>query len=92
MDTANNFAVAMNFDDPLEDPEDLYLYIAEFANMICGRATTYINNEYKEREFWLAPPSVLSAQELEITSESMVENSIYYITKHGIFLINVGFE
>ena len=59
------------------------LYVAEFANMFCGRATTYANNEYKEREFWLTPPAIFSAENLEITSPSIESESAYYKGEQG---------
>ena len=92
LETAGKFAVAMNFGDALDDPKDLYLYIAEFANMFCGRATTYANNEYKDREFWLTPPAIFSAEDLEITSPSIQSETVCYSGNEGIFLIDIGFE
>jgi len=38
--TAYGFTKIMNCGDPLDKKEDLFLYMAEFANMICGRSTT----------------------------------------------------
>lgn len=91
-ETASNFAVAMNFGDFFEDPKDMYLYVAEFANMFCGRATTYINNEYQNREFWLTPPAIFSAEALEITSPSIHSESAYYSGEQGCFLVDIGIE
>ena len=90
--TANNFAIAMNCGDPLDEPNDLYMYVAEFANMFCGRATTYSNNEYQNREFWLTPPAIFSGDELEINSPSIQAETVYYKGEQGIFLVEIGFE
>ncbi|MEI7473515.1 MAG: chemotaxis protein CheX [bacterium] len=91
-ETASNFAVAMNFGDFFEDPKDMYLYVAEFANMFCGRATTYINNEYQNREFWLSPPAIFSAENLEILSPTIHSEVAYYSGEQGSFIIDIGIE
>lgn len=91
-ETASNFAIAMNDGDFFESPQEMYFYIAEFANMYCGRATTYINNEYKDREFWLTPPAIFSANGLEITSPSISSESAFYSGEQGCFLVDIGIE
>jgi len=91
-ETADTFAVAMNCDDPLDDPKDMYIYMAEFSNMFCGRATTFANNEYKDREFWLTPPGIFSAKNLEISTPSIQSEIAVYKGKHGLFLVDIGFE
>jgi len=91
-ETAENFAVAMNCDDPLDDPKDVYIYMAEFSNMFCGRATTFANNQYNDREFWLAPPGIFSAKNLEIVTPSIQSEVATYKGKQGMFLVDIGFE
>ena len=70
----------------------MYFYLAEFANMFCGRSTTYINNALKERGIWLAPPAIFSAKNLEINTPSIQSEKICYTGKQGCFLIDIGFE
>ena len=91
-ETTTNFALAMNFGESFDDAKEIYLYVAEFANIFCGRATTYANNEYKEREFWLAPPAIFSGEDLEITSPSMQSEVVCYGGKEGLFSLDIGFE
>ena len=91
-DTTAGFALAMNFGEPFDDAKDIYLYVAEFANIFCGRATTYANNEYKEREFWLAPPAIFSGEDLEIASPLMQSEVVCYGGKEGVFSLDIGFE
>lgn len=92
MSTANMLTVDMNQGDPLDDPKDLYLYMAEFANMVCGRAATYINNEFNEREAWLAPPAVFSGESLEILSPGIRSELACFNGKQGSFVVDVGIE
>ncbi|MCQ2789560.1 MAG: chemotaxis protein CheX, partial [bacterium] len=61
-------AEAMNFGDPLENEDDLHVYLAEFANMFCGRAATHINNAFGKRELWISPPAIFSARDLDIVT------------------------
>lgn len=91
-ESASNFAMAMNGNDFFEDPKDMYLFLAEFSNMFCGRAATHINNEFKEREAWLTPPAIFSAKKLEITAPSVQSEKIHYKGEQGCFLIDIGFE
>ena len=88
--TAEKFAVAMNFGDALDNKNDLYLYIAEFANMVTGRAATYINNELGERDKWLSPPSIFSGENLEIVTPNIESHEVYYSGNIGFFKLNIG--
>lgn len=92
LETAKKFAIAMNFGDELDDPKDLYLYIAELANIFCGRAVTYINNDYNDREVWLAPPAIFSGKNLEIITPKINTETIYYTGQPGSFIVEIGFE
>ncbi len=90
--TAQKFTEAMNCGDPLDDPKELYLYMAEFANMFCGRATTYINDLFQGREAWLAPPAIYSGKNLKMDTPSLNSEVMYFKHEIGIFTIDVGFE
>ena len=92
MQIANKFAVAMNFGDSLDNADELYVYMAEFANMIAGRAATYINNKFNERETWLAHPAIFSGEDLEITTPSIQAETVFYTGEQGCFLLDIGFE
>lgn len=88
----SNLAKIMNFGDDLEKEEDLFLYLAEFANMFCGRAATYINNKFGKREVWITPPSIFSAKDLDIITPNVSSNEAYYKCSFGNFIIDVGFS
>jgi len=88
----NNIAVAMNFGDPLDSQDDLFIYLAEFANMVCGRAATHINNQFGKREIWISPPAIFSAQDLEIITPNVSSMKAYYEFTHGKFILDMGFS
>lgn len=87
-----NIAVAMNFGDPLESEEDLYTYLAEFANMFCGRAATHINNKFGKREIWISPPAIFSAKDLDIVTPNVSSMKAYYECSLGKFMVDMGFS
>ena len=87
-----NIAVAMNFGEPLDNNEDLHVYLAEFANMFCGRAATHINNEFGKREIWISPPSIFSAMDWDIITPNVTSMKAYYDCPLGKFIIDMGFS
>jgi len=87
-----NVAVAMNFGDPLDNEEDLHMYLAEFANMFCGRAATHINNEFGKREIWISPPAIFSAKDLDIVTPNVSSTKAYYECSLGKFIVDLGFS
>lgn len=87
-----NIAVAMNFGDPLDNEEDLHVYLAEFANMFCGRAATHINNKFGKREIWISPPAIFSAKDLDIVTPNVSSMKAYYECPLGKFIVDMGFS
>lgn len=87
-----NIAVAMNFGDELDNEEDLYMYLAEFSNMFCGRAATYINDKFGKREVWLAPPAIFSAKDLSVVTPHVISQKAYYNCDLGQFIVDTGFS
>lgn len=87
-----NIAVAMNFGDPLDNEDDLYIYLAEFANMFCGRAATYINNEFGKREIWISPPAIFSAKDLDVITPNVSSTKAYYECSLGKYVVDMGFS
>lgn len=92
VDDGKHIAEAMNFGDPLENEEDLYTYLAEFANMFCGRAATHINNKFGKREIWISPPAIFSAKDLDIVTPNVSSMKAYYECSLGKFLVDMGFS
>lgn len=87
-----NIAVAMNFGDELDSEDDLYMYLAEFSNMFCGRTATYINDKFGKREVWLAPPAIFSAKDLEVVTPHVTSKKAYYDCELGQFIVDTGFS
>lgn len=87
-----NIAVAMNFGDPLDNDDDLHVYLAEFANMFCGRAATHINNAFGKREIWISPPAIFSAKDLEIVTPNVSSTKAFYDCSLGKFIVDMGFS
>lgn len=83
---------AMNFGDEVETEDDLYMYLAEFANMFCGRTATHINNKFGKREIWISPPTIFSANDLDIITPNVSSRKAYYNCDLGLFTIDVGFS
>lgn len=87
-----NIAVAMNFGDELENEDDLNMYLAEFANMFCGRTATHINNKFGKREIWISPPAIFSARDLDIITPNVSSVKAYYECSFGKFIVDMGFS
>lgn len=87
-----NIAVAMNFGDPLDSEDDLHVYLAEFANMFCGRAATHINNKFGKREIWISPPAIFSAKDLDVVTPNVSSMKAYYECPLGKFIVDMGFS
>ncbi len=85
-------AKTMNFGDELENEDDLYVYLAEFANMFCGRTATYINNKFGQREIWITPPAIFSARDLDVITPNVTSKQAYYKCSIGSFVVDVGFS
>ena len=92
VDYGKNIAVAMNFGDELDKEEDLHMYLAEFANMFCGRTATHINNQFGKREIWISPPAIFSAKDLDIVTPNVSSMKAYYDCPLGKFIVDMGFS
>src|SRR5574344_2667846 len=92
VEDGNKIAVAMNFGDPLENEEDLHVYLAEFANMFCGRTATHINNKFGKREIWISPPAIFSAKDLDIVTPNVSSMKAYYNCSLGKYIVDMGFS
>lgn len=90
--TATKLAECMNFGDPLENKDDLFIYLSEFANMYCGRMVTYINDKFGKREVWITPPAIFSANDLEIITPHMSTKKQYYNCDIGKLIVDVGYS
>lgn len=92
LETAVKVALTMNFGERLDEPNDVYTYLAEFANMIGGRTTTYMTDAFQNNEFRLSPPAIFSGKGLETLSPNINSKMSYYCGRLGRFFIDIGFE
>jgi CheY-specific phosphatase CheX len=81
----------MNGASPDEDL-DLYLYLAEFANIVSGNGITSINNMYKGSELRLTPPAIFAGNKLEITSPKVNSLGSAYLSEYGAVRLEIGIE
>jgi CheY-specific phosphatase CheX len=92
VETANKLAEAMNFGDPLDNKDDLYVYLSEFGNMYCGRMVTYVNDKFGKREVWITPPAIFAASDLEIVTPHMTTKKCFYECSVGKIIVDVGYS
>jgi CheY-specific phosphatase CheX len=90
-DTVDNFVREMNAGIPV-DSEESGNYFAEFANMICGKALSSVNNTTDNIKLWLSPPAVLSGTGMEIISLGLHAEEIYYTGNTGKIILNIGLK
>lgn len=77
---------------PPDDDLELYLHLAEFANMVSGNGLTGINNFYKSSEMRLTPPAVFAGENLEITSPKVSSAGGAYRSEYGAIRLEIGIE
>ena len=75
-----------------EDEDELFFYLAEFANVIGGNGLTSINNAYRGIELRLTPPVVFAGENLEFNTTRIQSTSMFYHEEHGMIRIEIGFE
>lgn len=82
---------AMNSVSPDDDLE-LYLHLAEFANMVSGKGITGINDFYKSSQLRLTPPAVFAGKKLEISSPKVSSAGCNYCSEYGVIRMEIGIE
>ncbi len=78
--------------EPLSDRAEIFFSVGEFANMVCGKAVTVVNNAYKGTNFRLTPPAIFSGTNMDITTPSIHSVELKYRGPVGLVRIDVGFE
>jgi CheY-specific phosphatase CheX len=90
-ETARRFAEQMNAGEDCT-PTDVYLSIAEFANMFSGRALTQVNNASESPALRLTPPALFVGRRLAIITPSVRSFQLYQVCECGGLTVEVGFE
>lgn len=78
--------------EPLTDRIEIFFSVGEFANMVCGKAVTVVNNAYRGTNFRLTPPAIFSGTNMDISTPSVKSTEIKYRGPVGLVRVNVGFE
>ena len=71
--------------------DDVLHCMAEFANIICGRSVSQINDIYKGLETRVTPPSILVGEELSVVNPKLTSYSVAVGTLIGQIKLSVGF-
>lgn len=78
--------------EPLQDPMEKYFFLAEFANIFCGKAITLLNNIYKGSDLRLTPPAIIAGTSMEIASPNIQSSQLFFLSGNGTLSLNMGFE
>ena len=89
-ESARTITEIMNF-GTLERESDLYLYMGEFANILSGRAITFINNSNQKKIIRLTPPAIFSGVDLEITTPNIEFINLCFGKDDLHIRLNIGF-
>ncbi len=90
-ESARTITEIMNF-GPLDEENELYLFMGEFANMLSGRALTYLNNLDSNKIIRLTPPAIFTGVDLEITTPNIEYTNMYYGKDDIQMKLDIGFE
>ncbi|HOJ79083.1 MAG TPA: chemotaxis protein CheX [Bacillota bacterium] len=91
METARRLTEEMN-GEPFTDEFEMYLFLAEFANIFSGKAITKINNTYKGVDLRLTPPAIFTGDKMEITTPSIQSEIVFFKSESGVAKLDIGFE
>ncbi len=64
--------------------------VAEFLNIVTGRALSLFNNEFKEMRILPSPPSVFYGKELKFVNFKIKGFNVVFSEDGGIFKLNIG--
>jgi len=78
--------------EALKDLDELYLCMAEFSNIFCGKAVTYFNNKYRGTELRLTPPAVFEGERVRISTPNIKSIIINLASTDGPVYIDIGLE
>lgn len=90
-ETASALASAV-FRRPPKDDEELTALLAEFTNIVAGNACSILNRKNKALGLRLAPPSILSGENVRISAPDFSTIAVKAETNFGVLFMNVGFK
>lgn len=90
-ETANNLACAIFRRDP-KNNDELMAALGEFTNIVAGNACSILNRKNKALGLRVAPPSILSGENVLISAPDFSTTTAIAETDFGKLLLNVGFQ
>lgn len=90
-ETANNIATALLRKEPKSNNE-MIAVLGELTNIIAGNACSILNKKNKALGLRVAPPSILSGDDLFISPPNFDTTTAIADTNYGEVFINAGFE
>lgn len=90
-ETANNLATALLRKEPKNNSE-MIAVLGELTNIIAGNACSILNKKNKALGLRVAPPSILSGDDLFISAPNFNTTTAIADTNYGEVFINAGFQ
>lgn len=90
-ETANSMVNAMFRREP-KNNDELMAALGEFANIVAGNACSILNRKHKALGLRVAPPSILSGENVLIAAPDFDTTIAKAGTNFGELLLNVGFK
>ena len=90
-DTADKLVTTILRKEP-KNNDEVVSALAEIANIISGNACSILNRKSKPLGLRVAPPSVLSGDNVTVSPSDFNTTTVLAETDFGEILINVGFE
>lgn len=90
IETANNIAASV-FKRPAASNDEIIAALGEFANIIAGNACSALNKKNKALGLRVAPPSILSGDNIIISAPTFNTQTAVGECNFGDILLNVGF-
>lgn len=90
-DTANQLACAIFRREP-KNNDEMMAVLGEFTNIVAGNACSILNRMKNSLGLRVAPPSILTGENVYISSPDFGTTTAEAETKFGGLLLNVGFK
>lgn len=90
-ETANSLACAVFRREP-KNNDEMMAVIGEFTNIVAGNACSILNRMKGSLGLRVAPPSILTGENITISSPDFGTTTAEAVSKFGNMLLNVGFK
>lgn len=90
-DAANSLTAAMLRREP-KGNDEMTAALREFTNIVAGNACSILNRKNKALGLRVAPPSILSGENVMISAPDFGTTTAVAVTDYGELTLNVGFQ